>query len=154
MLAITLTQPWASLVAIGAKQFETRDWDTDVRCQIAIHAGKNLAPVGGKRGFLRTVHSRPFCNALFDTGPFEHAMQLPMGAVVAVADLVETIKSPGWPPPGAPDFEEAFGDFTAGRFLFELRGVRPLKTPVPARGFQKFWTLPAGVERQVREQLS
>ncbi len=28
MKAITLWQPWASLIAIGAKQYETRSWAT------------------------------------------------------------------------------------------------------------------------------
>ena len=160
MQALTLTQPWASLAALGVKRFETRDWDCDGRGELAIHAGKNLAPVGGKRGFLRTVHSQPFAEALFEAGPFEHAMQLPFGAVVAVVDLVNTIKSTGGPPLGAPEWEESFGDFTAGRFLFELANVRQLDRPGPVRGHQKFWTLPSDpghpegdVERQVREQI-
>ena len=40
MKAITLTQPWATLVAMGAKQVETRSWSTAYRGQIAIHAAK------------------------------------------------------------------------------------------------------------------
>ena len=31
MKALTLTQPWATLVAIGAKRIETRIWRTDYR---------------------------------------------------------------------------------------------------------------------------
>lgn len=31
MKALTLTQPWATLVAIGAKCIETRGWSTDYR---------------------------------------------------------------------------------------------------------------------------
>lgn len=40
MKAITLTQPWASLVACGAKKIETRSWRTHHRGWIAIHAAK------------------------------------------------------------------------------------------------------------------
>ena len=45
MKALTITQPWATLIAIGAKRFETRGWSTPYRGPLAIHAGKNLAPV-------------------------------------------------------------------------------------------------------------
>lgn len=40
MKAITLWQPWASLLACGAKGYETRSWATSYRGQIAIHAAK------------------------------------------------------------------------------------------------------------------
>src|SRR4051812_42520238 len=35
---LSLTQPWASLVAIGAKQIETRSWRTHYRGPLLIHA--------------------------------------------------------------------------------------------------------------------
>ena len=41
MKAITILQPYASLIVAGAKQYETRSWDTPYRGIIAIHAGKN-----------------------------------------------------------------------------------------------------------------
>lgn len=42
MKAITLTQPWATLVAIGAKRIETRSWATRYRGPLAIHAAKGI----------------------------------------------------------------------------------------------------------------
>lgn len=39
MKAITILQPYASLIVAGAKQYETRSWDTPYRGIIAIHAG-------------------------------------------------------------------------------------------------------------------
>jgi hypothetical protein len=38
MKALTLWQPWASLLACGAKKYETRSWATSYRGLIAIHA--------------------------------------------------------------------------------------------------------------------
>ena len=38
MKAITIWQPWASLIACGAKKYETRSWPTKYRGPIAIHA--------------------------------------------------------------------------------------------------------------------
>lgn len=40
MNAISLWQPWASLVAAGIKRIETRSWGTNFRGPIAIHAAK------------------------------------------------------------------------------------------------------------------
>lgn len=40
MKAISLWQPWASLVAVGAKKIETRSWATKYRGSLAIHATK------------------------------------------------------------------------------------------------------------------
>lgn len=37
MRILTLTQPWASLIAIGAKTLETRSWRTGYRGPLAIH---------------------------------------------------------------------------------------------------------------------
>lgn len=40
MNALTLMQPWATLVAIGAKRIETRSWATRYRGPSAIHAAR------------------------------------------------------------------------------------------------------------------
>lgn len=42
MKAITLKQPWASLVANGYKLYEFRSWKTNYRGDILIHAGKGI----------------------------------------------------------------------------------------------------------------
>lgn len=44
--ALTLWQPWASLVAVGAKTIETRGWSTDYRGPLLIHAAKRKPDVG------------------------------------------------------------------------------------------------------------
>ena len=40
---LTLTQPWATLVAIGAKKIETRSWSASYRGPLAIHAAARAA---------------------------------------------------------------------------------------------------------------
>jgi activating signal cointegrator 1 len=44
--ALTLHQPWASLIAVGAKRIETRNWATDYRGPLAIHASRSQRYVG------------------------------------------------------------------------------------------------------------
>ena len=42
MRALSLTQPWATLVVLGAKSFETRSWTTTYRGPLLIHAAKRF----------------------------------------------------------------------------------------------------------------
>ena len=41
MKALTIIQPWATLIASGHKMNETRSWKTNYRGEVLIHAGKN-----------------------------------------------------------------------------------------------------------------
>lgn len=42
MKAITIKQPFASLIAAGIKEYEFRSWKTNYRGEILIHAGKSI----------------------------------------------------------------------------------------------------------------
>ena len=46
MRAITIQQPWASLIMAGIKDVENRSWSTPHRGPLAIHAGKLIDQVG------------------------------------------------------------------------------------------------------------
>lgn len=102
MKALTLHQPWASLVAAGHKSVETRSWWTRHRGPIAIHAAKRPPEVGLKVGDYRVSHARWPEDApwqLWAEAPhLRHTWtEIPLGAVVAIAELVEVypIVGPG-----------------------------------------------------------
>ncbi len=127
--AITIIQPWASLIAIGAKSLETRSWSARHNGPIAIHAGVN-------RGFIDLCGTEPFLSVL-DRHAL-HPGNLPFGCVVAIArlaqnDPVEGIRD------RLSDQERAFGDYRDGRYGWLLECVKPLKTPIPATGQQGLW---------------
>ena len=42
MKALTIREPWASLIVTGYKKYEFRSWKTNYRGKILIHAGLNL----------------------------------------------------------------------------------------------------------------
>jgi len=42
MKALTIKQPWASLITEGYKKYEFRSWKTNYRGKILIHAGLSL----------------------------------------------------------------------------------------------------------------
>lgn len=160
MKAITLTQPYATLISIGAKKIETRSWRTDYRGPLAIHAAVGLGPVGGQRGLVLQCARKHFLPALDPIMP-EHlrgigspgsiAERLPRGAIVAVCNLVgcEPTDIAGkrdgymyartgekWP---LTDQERAFGDYSPGRFAWLLADIRALPEPIPAKGALGLW---------------
>jgi activating signal cointegrator 1 len=150
MKILTLTQPWASLVALGAKHIETRSWSTNYRGPIAIHAGASLGPVGGRDGLLALCSDEPFLSVLEKAGLTGADLFAagPRGAIVAVADLVECeritplrVQQGGWLFADGrrwelSDQERAFGDYGPGRFAWLLANVRPLRSSLPYRGAQ------------------
>jgi activating signal cointegrator 1 len=150
MKALTLTQPYATLVAIGAKTIETRSWPTAYRGRIAIHAGKGLGPVGGTRGLMDLCRSEPFRSVLIGAGILG-TPALPLGAIVATARITTTGRLTrdtrhsyiwneairAWTP--VSEQEAAFGDYTEGRWGFVLADVKPLAEPIPAKGALGLW---------------
>lgn len=158
MKVLTLTQPLATLVAIGAKAIETRSWRTHYEGPIAIHAAK-----GFPDDSQSLCHREPFVMRLIDAG-FNKAADLPRGAIIAVADLVfcvpvEAIEQ-RWQQPGRfaqqfpEDRERAFGDFSTGRYGWLLERVTGLRAPIPCKGAPRLWTptedISAAIETQLR----
>ena len=140
MKAITITQPWASLIAIGAKQIETRSWNTRYRGPLAIHAGAGLGPVGGERGLAAQLLTEPFRSVLAQTGICD-SHDLPRGCIVVVGDLFAVFPAGAVDDRGLPlsAQERAFGNFSAGRYGWRLENVRRLVSPIPARGALGLW---------------
>ena len=163
--AISLTQPWATLVAISAKEIETRSWSSPYRGWLAIHAAKGLDAVGGAEGLVEQCRQEPFRSVLlghFGAGAIA-GQALPLGAIVAVGNL-HRIERTGRTPadevyvwgqdlPITDPNELAFGDYTPGRFAWVLTNVHPLVEPVPCRGALRVWTMPPDVEEAVRNQV-
>lgn len=173
MKGLTLTQPWATLVAIGAKTIETRGWSTAYRGPLAIHAGAGLGPVGGLRGLWRLCNSMPFKTVLTRLGVLNErglivSSLLPRGAIVAVAHLkgcwpmiyrdgwgYQTWERPGSPMAFVPVSEQevAFGLWLVGRRAWALAEVQRLPEPVPCRGYQGLWDVPADVAAAIEAQI-
>jgi hypothetical protein len=129
MKAITLWQPWATLIAIGAKRYETRSWATNYRGPLAIHAAKRKARPSEWGFGIRT--------ALKDAGFGWDGEELPYGCIVCVAELTNVIRAETMYMPSTWN-ESHYGDFSPGRFAWRLANVQPVDN-IPARGGQGFW---------------
>lgn len=134
MKAISLWQPWASLVSLGIKKIETRSWRTNYRGPLAIHASKRFW-----REDRQVARDYPaFAEALNDAG-FKVA-DLPLGCVIAVCEIVDCVPTESMSfDLGRAYKEKPFGDYSPGRFAWILDNVRPLKEPIPAKGALGLW---------------
>lgn len=133
MKAISLWQPWATAVAIGAKKIETRSWWTPYRGRLAVHAAKRDTPE------LREFFSLKVCDPFRQAG-FARFEQLPFGAIIATCRLVECLRSTDVD--YLTDQERALGDYSPGRYAWIFEDIEPLEKPVYCRGYQGFFEWP------------
>lgn len=156
MRGLTLTQSWATLIAIGENTIETRSWGTAYRGELVIQSAK-----GFPRDARELCAASPYREVLAGAGYFD-ADNLPRGEIIAVADLVDVMRftrssqkevraraERGEFPPHEADF----GDFSSGRYGWVLKSVVRLPKPIPYKGMLGLWHLPSAVERRVRQQL-
>jgi activating signal cointegrator 1 len=115
MRALSLWQPWASLIADGRKKIETRHWEMLYRGPLAIHAAMKVDE-----------------DACYEFG--YSPRKIIRGAVVCIVNVDNCVRLPH--PLAPPD---DYGDFYEGRFgiLITLREV--FNPPIPAKGHQGIW---------------
>jgi hypothetical protein len=139
MKALTISQPYATLIAIGEKWVENRAWGTDYRGPLAIHAGKGTQ-------YLDKVQLAKY----------------PTSEIIAVVDLVACIRISG---PRRWDRSHLLADgitvddvlkhvHTEGPWCWVLQHVRRLPSGVWCRGMQGLWTVPQLAKREIEEQLA
>lgn len=150
MRCLTLTQPWATLVAIGAKRIETRSWKTSYRGPLAIHAAKGF-PRSAREFTTEAVcyeAVKSKCRQ-WDINDREFGFPAyPLGVVLATCNLVDCLptESVGCLPGVFDDYpdldtsnEREFGDYAPGRWGWVLEDVKPLETPVEVKGALGLW---------------
>lgn len=156
MKAITITEPWASLIMIGAKTIETRSWPTSYRGPIAIHAAKGMTkddlafafdqPIRGLLIHASVFHCSP-------TWPVRSQFPRTRGRILAIADLVDCapmVRHAGnevriirngkarFGEP-VPEHEKPLGHYAPGRYAWILANVRPVPERPEATGALSLW---------------
>jgi hypothetical protein len=126
MKALTLWQPYATLVIRGLKRVETRPWSTAHRGPLAIHAARRIP--ASVRAHWRCEWAR---SALRAAG-LEDWEDLPRGAVVGLVEVLDCVRVEDLG--GLGELERALGDFRPGMWGWLLAGARELSAPFPARG--------------------
>ena len=111
MKALTIIQPWATLIASGHKMNETRSWKTNYRGEVLIHAGKN--PKDYTRGSI--IGKATLVNCIRINKEFRDHLKRSNPA------------------------EYAFGDYRIGRYAWVFENPMLFEKPIPARGRQGLW---------------
>ncbi|UOQ53076.1 ASCH domain-containing protein [Hymenobacter cellulosivorans] len=141
MKALSLIQPYATLIMLGYKQYETRSWDTKHRGPLAIHASV------GKPAWARQVAATcPEISAILQRHGLDFDT-LPRGVVLGTCEVVSTHTTLSMSHLSITEL--ACGDYTPGRYAWRLIAPLCCNTPVPCKGALSLWSLPAEVEQQV-----
>lgn len=178
MRALTLTQPWAGLVASGIKKIENRGREMirreDFGKPFAIHAGKT--PDNGVYETIRKIAAQdpPDLRAMSwsdatGSGPSEwYRLSRITSAVIAVAVVdrvfrMEDVRKSARDPRDIDDLHDTMvrlglvprdqARWAFGEVCYVLRDIRVLNIPVICRGYQAFFTLPPDAEQAVRTQM-
>lgn len=143
MKALTIWQPWASLIAAGFKPYEYRRWPAPgfVRGQrIVIHAAKrpldiqSIPPIftAWQRDAIDGRNIAGGCALLDDV--LRGIVELPFGAGIATGVL-------GRPRRATELFSGADDpdSIDPAAWAWPIGDVRPFPQPIPARGAQGFW---------------
>jgi len=107
MKALSIRQPWASLIAIGKKTIETRTWPTNYRGKLLIVSSKIIDKNIPYRHFLE--------------------LGLPLGKAIAIVELVDCR------PMRKPDEIRAMCNFYFGLYAWELENIKRIK-PFSVKG--------------------
>jgi hypothetical protein len=150
--AITVWQPWASLIVIGAKPYEFRGRKPPAKHvgnRIAVHAGARpvkpdeivqlIQKLGARDVCLKQEIAFPFLERVLDG-----EITLPTSHVLATAILGEGKRGDEC----ARELGIAIGGNDSDRegtfnYGWPLTDIQPLVPPVPARGSQGWWSFTA-----------
>lgn len=89
MKALTIKQPWASLIVDGIKDIENRTWRTKYRGRIYVHAGAD------KNVFKRYLTEQQLekCREAFEAGKLGYADDGPFGAIIGEVDIIDCVQN-------------------------------------------------------------
>lgn len=147
--ALTIHQPWAALIMIGAKPYEFRAWlppKSLIGQRIAIHAGREAGVVDAAKGLLWTIRQKQPVDCVYKA--FDHGLAaplleriangeavVPMGAVLGTARLGQPFRAH----PAIGTIFPAGSDFDQRYYAWPLEEVQPIEPVIPARGRLGLW---------------
>jgi len=161
MKALTVWQPWASLIMAGAKPFEFRKWSFLERAntrallntRIVIHAGTRAIKPSEVEDILERLDTggtslkpkiaRPILERLRAAYQCRGVLELGAGLGTAVLGKPRRIKGPF----STPDSDRVDQHL----FAWSLTDIKPFDAPVHCRGFQGFWQWPFEPTKQERK---
>ncbi|MBY0522212.1 MAG: ASCH domain-containing protein [Gemmataceae bacterium] len=137
MKCISLIQPWATLVVLGAKRYETRSWPTFHRGRLAIHASRRM-PESARA----LCEREPFRSILRQSG-YRGSADVPRGMILGSVELLDCLPAHIVRDELSLDSPELhFGDFRRGRWAWRLQDAQPFPVPRPYLGRLGVYEIP------------
>ncbi|MFP4145888.1 MAG: ASCH domain-containing protein [Phycisphaeraceae bacterium] len=128
--ALTICQPYAHLIMAGEKLVENRTWPTRYRGPLVIHAGKS--------------------RAWLDSWDQPVPEDMPFGAVVGWVRLVDCVRLGGELPEKLAWLREH--EHASGPWCWVLADPHPAPKPLPYRGRQGLYEIPAADLQNLRQE--
>lgn len=159
MKAVSVIQPFASLIVQGHKKIETKPRDTKHRGPLLIHA--SLTTFIGKGPYrlncAKLCMEPPFYNLLDGLAGYN---KLPFGAIIGQVNLIDTFPFDavrgmidnnmrcriGGHLVEFTEQEVALGDYGSGRYGWLLSDPVIFVKPIPAKGQLGLWNFGAGTD--------
>jgi hypothetical protein len=134
MKALSIRQPWASLIVSGGKDIENRDWSTIYRGIVAVHSSAKMAKddMESACDLMRTFIAK------FSADKFKQD-SFPLGAILGTVEIVGCV-------------EESNSPWFYGRYGFVLRNPVAFANPIPCRGALSFWNVPDELVSKMRDE--
>ena len=131
MRVLTLKDPWATMIPMQVKKYETRSWYTSYRGSLLIHSSKAF-----EREDIEVAMTPPFKRYIAKR--YKTLGDMPRGCIIGKCNLVNVIMitSIYFFPPRS---ELPYGDFSMGRCAWVLEDAEWLPEPIPARGQLGLW---------------
>jgi hypothetical protein len=150
MKALTVWQPWASLLIVGAKGYEFRPWrlpEAMVGERSVIHAGKRPTHLDECRDIVGVIDAarhegmgitNPAAAKLLLTQTLRRHPDLPVAAGIGTVRWGEPVRCTELYR-GAIDAD----DIDPRMWAWPVFDPEPWPVPVPCRGARQFWAWPA-----------
>lgn len=132
MKAISLWQPWASLIAMGLKKYETRSWSTSYRGPLLICSAQKTS-VEQADIFFKIYRKHQF--------GYMDWCDLPKGCAIALVQLTDCIKMDEAFIQQQTELEIDCGEWSPGRYAWRLEEVKAIVPPIPVKGRQGLFNL-------------
>lgn len=123
MKAITIKQPWASLICQGIKDIENRTWPTKFRGRVLVHAGVKDFDFSHS---MTSEYQREFIKGI--EKPYVK------GSIIGSVEIIDCIKS------NADLKNSPWGDFYCYHWI--LANPILFTEPIPTKGKLSFWDYP------------
>lgn len=144
MKALTIWQPWASLIIAGAKPWEWRGWEPPrslIGTRIAIHAGARPVRPGEIAELvidIRAGESSLVADLALRLIDGTHRSMWPLSSILGTAILGTPITALQWAATHlSPGYDSSRIDHH--KFAWPLTGIERFEPIIPARGAQGFW---------------